>query len=91
MDSNNWMPNPGSEPTLDSVNWRIQLHPGSRQRIVNKIMDILKKHLPVSGNEGLLELRKISQRFEDKIYDASTSQADYLRKISMKMLMAKTL
>ncbi|KAL5072432.1 hypothetical protein RYX36_011416 [Vicia faba] len=90
MDSNNWMPNQGSEPTLDSVDWRIQLHPESRQRIVNKIMDTLKKHLPVSGNEGLLELRKIAQRFEDKIYAAATSQSDYLRKISMKMLTMET-
>ncbi|XP_058728872.1 mediator of RNA polymerase II transcription subunit 15a-like [Vicia villosa] len=89
MDSNNWIPNQG-EPTLDSIDWRTQLHPESRQRIVNKIMDTLKKHLPVSGNEGLLELRKIAQRFEDKIYTAATSQSDYLRKISMKMLTMET-
>ncbi|KAI5427464.1 hypothetical protein KIW84_032755 [Lathyrus oleraceus] len=75
MDSNNWMPNQGSEPTLDTADWRIQLHPESRRRIVNKIMGTLKKHLPVSGNEGLLELRKIAQRFEDKIYAAATSQS----------------
>lgn len=45
-------------------------------------MDILKKHLPVSGNEGLPELRKIDRRLEDKIYAAATSQSDHLQKIN---------
>ncbi|GAB2230841.1 hypothetical protein Droror1_Dr00015135 [Drosera rotundifolia] len=66
--------------------WRSQLQPDSRQRIVNKIMETLKKHLPFSGQEGLQELRKIAMRFEEKIYTAATSQSDYLRKISLKML-----
>ncbi|XP_073226646.1 mediator of RNA polymerase II transcription subunit 15a-like [Cicer arietinum] len=90
MDSNNWRPNPGTEPTIDTSEWRAQLQPDSRQRIVNKIMDTLKKHLPVSGSEGLLELWKIAQRFEEKIFTAATSQSDYLRKISMKMLTMET-
>ncbi|CAJ2656333.1 unnamed protein product [Trifolium pratense] len=86
MDSNNWGPNQGTEPPGDTGDWRTQLQPDSRQRIVNKIMDTLRKHLPVSGSDGLHELRMIAQRFEDKIYTAATSQSDYLRKISMKML-----
>uniref|UniRef100_A0A7N2LN13 Mediator complex subunit 15 KIX domain-containing protein n=1 Tax=Quercus lobata TaxID=97700 RepID=A0A7N2LN13_QUELO len=71
---------------MDSVDWRSQLQPDSRQRIVNKIMETLKRHLPVSGQEGLHELRKIAIRFEEKIYTAATSQSDYLQKISLKML-----
>ncbi|CAL5332739.1 unnamed protein product [Camellia sinensis] len=51
-----------------------------------KRMDTLKRHLPFTGEEGLLELRKIAVRFEEKIYTAATSQSDYLRKISLKML-----
>ncbi|KAI5392426.1 hypothetical protein KIW84_077000 [Lathyrus oleraceus] len=90
MDSSNWIPDQGSEPTLDTIDWRTQLDPESRQRIVNKIMDTLKKHLPVSGTEGLHELRKIAQRFEDKIYAVATSKYDYLRKISIKMLTMET-
>ncbi|XP_065622032.1 uncharacterized protein LOC112038370 [Quercus suber] len=70
--------------------WRSQLRPDSRQRIVNKIMETLKRHLPVSGQEGLHELRKIAIRFEEKIYTAATSQSDYLRKISLKMLTMET-
>ncbi|KAL7262565.1 hypothetical protein ACSBR1_000848 [Camellia fascicularis] len=75
-----------SQPTMDAGDWRTQLPPDSRQRIVNKITDTLKRHLPFTGEEGLLELRKIAVRFEEKIYTAATSPSDYLRKISLKML-----
>ena len=37
-------------------------------------METLKRHLPVSGHDGLCELRKIAQRFEEKIYTAATNQ-----------------
>ncbi|KAE8718443.1 hypothetical protein F3Y22_tig00110013pilonHSYRG00215 [Hibiscus syriacus] len=87
MDTNNWRSTPPSgEPLMDPGDWRAQLHPDSRQRIVNKIMDTLKRHLPFSGQEGLNELRKIAVRFEEKIFAAATNQTDYLRRISLKML-----
>ncbi|KAA8519372.1 hypothetical protein F0562_013628 [Nyssa sinensis] len=86
MDTNNWRPAQGGEPSMDAGNWRDQLQPESRQRIVNKIMETLKDHLPFSGQEGQQELKKIAVRFEEKIFTASTSQSDYLRKISLKML-----
>uniref|UniRef100_A0A8R7PLD8 Mediator complex subunit 15 KIX domain-containing protein n=1 Tax=Triticum urartu TaxID=4572 RepID=A0A8R7PLD8_TRIUA len=70
--------------------WRPQLQPEARSRIVNKIMESLKKHLPVSRPEGLNELEKIAVRFEEKIYNAATSQSDYLRKVSLKMLSMET-
>ncbi|PSS19134.1 Mediator of RNA polymerase II transcription subunit 15a like [Actinidia chinensis var. chinensis] len=76
----------GDKPTMDTGDWRAQLQPDSRQRIVNKIMDTLKRHLPFSGEEGLQELKKIAARFEEKTYTSSTSQPDYLRKISLKMM-----
>ncbi|MED6131399.1 hypothetical protein PIB30_009621 [Stylosanthes scabra] len=75
---------------MDTSDWRSQLMPESRQRIVNKIMETLKKHLPVPGTERLGEVQSIAQRFEEKIYTAATSQTDYLRKISMKMLTIET-
>jgi hypothetical protein len=37
-------------------------------------METLKRHLPVSGQEGLQELKKIAIRFEEKIYTAAVSQ-----------------
>ncbi|CAL5196823.1 unnamed protein product [Lathyrus oleraceus] len=90
MDTNNWRLNQGAEPNMDNSDWRGQLQQESRQRIVNKIMDTLKRHLPVSGQEGLHELRKIAQRFEEKIFTTATSQSDYLRKISLKMFTMET-
>ncbi|KAL4334639.1 hypothetical protein GQ457_07G032460 [Hibiscus cannabinus] len=91
MDTNNWRPTPPSgENTMDGGDWRTTLQPDSRQRIVNKIMDTLKRHLPFSGQEGLNELRKIAVRFEEKIFTAASSQSDYLRRISLKMLTMET-
>ncbi|KAG4944950.1 hypothetical protein JHK87_040957 [Glycine soja] len=90
MDNNNWRPNQGTEANMDTSDWRGGLPHESRQRIVNKIMDTLKRHLPVSVQEGLHELQKIAQRFEEKIFTAATSQSDYLRKISLKMLTMET-
>ncbi|KAF3335809.1 Mediator of RNA polymerase II transcription subunit 15a [Carex littledalei] len=74
-------PNSNANP-----DWRSQLQPESRQRIVNKIMDTLKRHLPVPLPEGIIECQNIAVRFEEKIYSTATSQPDYLRKISLKML-----
>ncbi|KAL1561873.1 mediator of RNA polymerase II transcription subunit 15a-like isoform X1 [Salvia divinorum] len=100
MDSNSWRSAQGQVPmpgqviggeavpagVMEGGDWRSQLQQDSRQRIVNKIMETLKRHLPFSGQEGLQELKKIAIRFEEKIYTAATSQSDYLRKISLKML-----
>ncbi|XP_066331191.1 mediator of RNA polymerase II transcription subunit 15a-like isoform X1 [Miscanthus floridulus] len=96
----NWRPTQGADPAAVAAaggvdpnaaapagsDWRTQLQPEARHRIVNKIMETLKKHLPVSIPEGLTELHKIAVRFEEKIYTAATNQTDYLRKISLKML-----
>ncbi|KAJ4848501.1 hypothetical protein Tsubulata_003385 [Turnera subulata] len=87
MDSTSWRPTgPAEEPAMETFNWRNQLQLDSRQRIVNKIMETLKRHLPVSGKDGLQALKKIAERFEEKMYAAATTQSDYLRKISLKML-----
>ncbi|XP_040362342.1 mediator of RNA polymerase II transcription subunit 15a isoform X2 [Rosa chinensis] len=90
MDNNDGSPPNGGEPAMDAGDWRNRLQADSRQRVVNKIMDTLKRHLPFSGQEGLHELKKIAVRFEEKIYTAATSQSDYLRKISLKMLTMET-
>ncbi|XP_024452842.1 mediator of RNA polymerase II transcription subunit 15a isoform X1 [Populus trichocarpa] len=71
---------------MGTGDWRIQLQPDSRKRIVDKIMETLKRHLLFSGEEGLQELKKIAIRFEEKIYTTATNQFDYLRKISLEML-----
>ncbi|KAF6149423.1 hypothetical protein GIB67_016961 [Kingdonia uniflora] len=72
---------------ISSSDWRTQLCSDSRQRIVNEITETLKRHLPESsGVEGILEHEKYAARFEEKTYGAATTQADYLRKISLVML-----
>lgn len=53
-------------------------------------MDTLKRRLPFSGQDGLNELKKIAERFEEKMFTCATSKSDYLRKISLKMLSMET-
>ncbi|KAK1614189.1 hypothetical protein QYE76_019706 [Lolium multiflorum] len=100
MDAN-WRPTQGSGPASAGDggvdpnapaegDWRAQLQPEARSRIVNKIMVTLKKHLPVSVPEGLNELQKIAERFEERIYNEAPDQSNYLRKISLKMLSMET-
>ena len=101
MDGLNWRPTQGVDPAAGvdpnapaaapaGGDWRAQLQPEARNRIVNKIMETLKKHLPVSTPEGLNELQKIAVRFEEKTYTASTNLSDYLRTISLKLLSMET-
>ncbi|KAL6200612.1 hypothetical protein ACLB2K_030393 [Fragaria x ananassa] len=79
-------PPQAGEASNEAADWRNDLMPDARQRIVNKIFDTLKRHLPFSGQEGLHELHRIAARFEEKVYAAASSQSDYLLKISLKML-----
>ncbi|KAG2321307.1 hypothetical protein Bca52824_014520 [Brassica carinata] len=74
------------EPHMDTYDWRTQLSFDSRQRIVNKILDTLKKLIPFCGQEGINELSKVAVRFEEKIFSRAVNQTDYLRTISLKML-----
>ncbi|XP_060183413.1 mediator of RNA polymerase II transcription subunit 15a-like isoform X2 [Lycium barbarum] len=75
---------------MDSGDWRTQLPlPDSRQRIVNKIMKTLSRHLAVPGQE-VLELQKVAVQLEEEIYAVATSQEDYLRKLSLKVLTMDT-
>ncbi|KAI3505707.1 hypothetical protein L1887_27894 [Cichorium endivia] len=78
------------DSSMESVDWRVQLQADSRQRIVNKIIDTLKRHIPYTGHEGLQELEKIAVKFEDRVYIAATSQSAYLREISLKMIAVET-
>ncbi|KAJ0970384.1 hypothetical protein J5N97_023261 [Dioscorea zingiberensis] len=76
MEGGGWRPagqgDTGGDPPAGD--WRSQLQPESRQRIVNKIMETLQRHLPIPASEGLTELKKIAVRFEEKIHTAATSQ-----------------
>lgn len=68
---------------METNNWRNE---ESRQKIVNKIMDTLRRHMPHRGPDGMNDLKKTALRFENKIYTQAGSQKDYLQRISLKML-----
>ncbi|KAK3431625.1 hypothetical protein EUGRSUZ_E03431 [Eucalyptus grandis] len=80
----------GAGAVLDRGDWRAQLPPEARERIVNKILEYLLRHHPVSNREGLQELNKIALRFEGTFYAAATSQSDYIWKISLKIWTMET-
>ncbi|URE25761.1 hypothetical protein MUK42_17948 [Musa troglodytarum] len=89
MEGNSWRPAQGESAAASdsgSADWRTQLQPEARHRIVNKIMESLKRHLTISVPEGLNELQKIAILFEEKMYTAASNQSDYLRRISLKLL-----
>ncbi|KAK9109683.1 hypothetical protein Sjap_017743 [Stephania japonica] len=74
-----------ARPSMEATSWRAQLPPGARSRIVNRIMEELKRHLPISSPEGLICLQDLAIRFEEKMYTVTTSKYDYLWKIATKM------
>ncbi|VVA91476.1 unnamed protein product [Arabis nemorensis] len=87
---------PTEKPTMESDGWRTQLTPDKREKVVNKIMEILMKHLLFSGPAGINELRRIAPRFEDKMFSSADSPViyrslniyfvtDYLQKVATKM------
>ncbi|XP_071703710.1 uncharacterized protein [Rutidosis leptorrhynchoides] len=75
------------DSSIENGDWRAHLHADSRQRIVNKIFDTLIRHLPQYGSEFL---KNLAAECEEKTFTVATSQSDYLRKISLKMLMVET-
>ncbi|KAJ3689400.1 hypothetical protein LUZ61_018564 [Rhynchospora tenuis] len=79
----------GAHPNADP-DWRLYLPPDARQIIVNKIMETLKRHLPVPVPDELSELQRNAVQFEEKIYSVAISKPDYLRKISLRMLSMET-
>ncbi|KAJ1694357.1 hypothetical protein LUZ63_011055 [Rhynchospora breviuscula] len=81
----------GAEPDPNTnSDWRSQVSLDTRQRMVNQIMDTMKKHLPVPAPEGSSEVEKIAIQFEEKIFDTATSEPDYVQKVSLKMLSMET-
>ncbi|XP_058774110.1 mediator of RNA polymerase II transcription subunit 15a-like isoform X1 [Vicia villosa] len=74
---------------METRGWKSQLHPGSRQRVTSILIDTLKKHIPISSREGLNELEKIAQKYEEWVFTHATSQCDYIWTISRKMCTIK--
>ncbi|TVU07160.1 hypothetical protein EJB05_47202 [Eragrostis curvula] len=74
----------GADPSAAGGDWRVHLQPQDRRRIVNQIMELLNKRSPL---ELPSVLQNVAQQFEQKIYTAATTQADYFEGIPRKMLL----
>ncbi|XP_024543520.1 myb-like protein P [Selaginella moellendorffii] len=68
------------------MDWRSGLCSDARNKIVERIMDTLQKHMPHNLPDGMNELLEIACRFEERVYMTATDQQDYIRRISVKML-----
>ncbi|KAL5707783.1 hypothetical protein ACHQM5_018644 [Ranunculus cassubicifolius] len=75
---------------MDDTRWKTQFQADSRQRIVSKIVGHIKQHLPLPYPGGLLSITKMAVKFEEKMFTAAVTQRDYLRKISLKMLIVES-
>ncbi|KAJ0593879.1 putative coactivator CBP, KIX domain superfamily, mediator complex subunit 15, KIX [Helianthus annuus] len=78
------------DTAMESGDWRAQLQADSRERIVNKLMDTLTRHLPFSGYEELQEVKKIAETVEEEIYTGVTNLSEYARLLCLIMLTMET-
>ncbi|OMO54455.1 putative transcription cofactor [Corchorus capsularis] len=67
---------------MDTVDWRSQLSLDNRRKIMTLLFQKLEKTIPISGQRGLIELKKLAIKLEHKIFADSTSKPDYLKRIS---------
>ncbi|ONK63819.1 uncharacterized protein A4U43_C07F19270 [Asparagus officinalis] len=68
-------------------NWRDGIPQGGRQRIVNKIMELLQTHeRTYVPSDHLDVLREVATKYEDRAYTTASSVSDYLEVISLKVL-----
>ncbi|KAI4986922.1 hypothetical protein ZWY2020_019552 [Hordeum vulgare] len=88
MDAN-WRPSQGSDPAAVG-DWRAQLQPEERSRVVNQILDAMMKNPPLSVPGRLNQLQMIAEAIEDKFYAQATNHSDYVRKISLKVVSIET-
>ncbi|KAJ0593874.1 putative coactivator CBP, KIX domain superfamily, mediator complex subunit 15, KIX [Helianthus annuus] len=68
----------------------MELQADSREGMVNKILDTLKRNLPFTRHEDLQELKNIAKWIEEESYVAATSQSEYSRKICLMTLNMET-
>ncbi|PVH36588.1 hypothetical protein PAHAL_6G112300 [Panicum hallii] len=66
--------------------WRAHLPWGSRQRVVRRIFEVLKRSFPADLTEGLIDLQRVAERLEWRIYSVARDQNEYLQRISLRVL-----
>ncbi|VVA27319.1 PREDICTED: mediator of RNA [Prunus dulcis] len=71
---------------MEPVDWRTQFPADSRERVVNKIMNTLRKRFPSSDSEKCIsEIKNIALKFEEKIYMVARNQKEYVMKIMSRL------
>ncbi|KAL5708409.1 hypothetical protein ACHQM5_019206 [Ranunculus cassubicifolius] len=77
------------EAKIEDSDMRTQLI-ASRKRIVRGIYDHLRIYLPISDHECMIETWNMAMRFEADNYRSSNTESDYIRAISVKLLLVAT-
>lgn len=70
----------------EAQSWKAHLIPDGRLKIVDKIMHVRRRSIPVLCPEGLLEFTEMAVEFEEKVYNTAFDRNDYLRKICLNVL-----
>ncbi|KAG7633052.1 Coactivator CBP KIX domain superfamily [Arabidopsis suecica] len=81
----NWKPNEqgGDRAAANNcIDWRSQLEPELRQKVLSKIVEMFKEKFPTHEE---YKINDIASKFEEKFYDIATDKNDYLRKLSEKL------
>ncbi|KAK9932759.1 hypothetical protein M0R45_019981 [Rubus argutus] len=76
---------------MEACDWRTKISKDLREKIVKRIIDILRKRSP-SSEQSLSQLKKIqkvAENFEEKVYMDASDQKEYMRKIMVKLMAAE--
>ncbi|KAK9290114.1 hypothetical protein L1049_008278 [Liquidambar formosana] len=73
------------ESAAEVEDWRSELKPEVREKIVNEVIEKLKNHVPSSDPNTLNEINKVAVKFEEKIYHTARTKDGYLIAICKKI------
>ncbi|KAJ7556000.1 hypothetical protein O6H91_05G067700 [Diphasiastrum complanatum] len=71
--------------------WKEELSIASRRKIITKLMEIFQKHLGFKSSRNIEKLMWILQRFEAKALKNAEDEEQYLKNISLKILLLESL
>ncbi|KAJ7556075.1 hypothetical protein O6H91_05G067800 [Diphasiastrum complanatum] len=71
--------------------WKKELSINSRRRIINKLMEVFQKRLGFESSQNIEKLLWILQRFEAKALKNAEDKEQYLKTISLKILLLESL
>ncbi|RWW39075.1 hypothetical protein BHE74_00055630 [Ensete ventricosum] len=71
-----------------SGDWRNELHPEARQKVVNVIHEGMTRRLPFSEPEDLNQIRNVAVWFEEKIFSEALNQVHFIRLTSNSVVLS---